>query len=464
MVTIWVPEIAARPGPRYLAIADAITEDLDHGRLKPGSRLPTHRDLADRLGVTVGTVSRGYAEAARRGLLSGEVGRGTFVRQWSSQLAVLGSRSLSVGEIDLSVNHPPLSFSQTHRHTLQETLASLARREDLSSLLGYPPDGGTPDHREAGAVWIRRVGLEAPPEQVLVCSGSQHALATVFASLLKPGDLVLTEALTYPGMKAAASLLHLRLQGLPMDEDGLRPDAVEAACRNGGARALYCVPTIQNPTTSVMPERRRREIAEIATTHGLWIVEDDIHALLPEERPLPITAFAPERSYYLTSTSKTLAPGLRVGYILAPRGAAERIAAAIRAITWASAPLMAEIASTWIRDGTADSIVRERRREASARQSLARAALGSAEIQAHPQGYHLWLRLPQPWRSDNFTAEARRRGVKVTPSETFAVERGLAPDAVRVCLGVPSTRGELEKGLQLLAQTLGASPADGFPV
>ena len=178
MVTIWVPEIAVRPGPRYLAIADAISEDLDHGRLKPGSRLPTHRDLADRLGVTVGTVSRGYAEAARRGLLSGEVGRGTFVRQWSSQLAVLGSRSPSVGEIDLSVNHPPLSFSQMHRHTLQETLASLARREDLSSLLGYPPDGGTPAHREAGAVWIRRVGLEAPPEQVLVCSGSQHALAT----------------------------------------------------------------------------------------------------------------------------------------------------------------------------------------------------------------------------------------------------------------------------------------------
>jgi DNA-binding transcriptional MocR family regulator len=289
-------------------------------------------------------------------------------------------------------------------------------------------------------------------------------LATVFASLLKPGDLVLTEALTYPGMKAAAALLHLRLQGLPLDEDGLRPDALEAACRNGGARAVYCVPTIQNPTTSVMPERRRREIAEIATTHGLWIVEDDIHALLPEERPLPITTFAPDRSYYLTSTSKTLAPGLRVGYILAPRGAAERIAAAIRAITWASAPLMAEIASTWIRDGTADSILRERRREAAARQSLARDALGGAEIQAHPQGYHLWLRLPQPWRSDTFTAEARRRGVKVTPSETFAVERGLAPDAVRVCLGVPSSRAELEKGLQLLAQTLAAPPADGFPV
>jgi len=464
VVTIWNPQIAGRPGPRYLAIADAISEDLTLGRLTPGARLPTHRDLADRLGVTVGTVSRGYTEAARRGLLSGEVGRGTFVRHWAYGQVALGSTNATEGLVDLSVNHPPLGFGPAHRHALQDVLASLARREDLSPFLAYPPDGGSTAHRQAGADWIGRTGLPAHPENVLVCSGSQHALATVFAAFLKPGDLVLTEALTYPGVKAAAALLHLRLQGLTLDGDGLRPDAFEAACRNGGAKALYCVPTIQNPTTSVMPEARRREIAAIAESHGLPIVEDDIHALLPEERPVPIAAFAPDHCYYLTSTSKTLAPGLRVGYILAPRGAADRIAAAIRAITWAGAPLMAEIASAWIRDGTADSIVRERRREAAARQALARAALRSADLLAHPQGHHLWLHLPEPWRSDTFTAEARRRGVKVTPSEAFAVERGLAPDAVRVCLGAPQSHEELEKGLRLVAETLAASPASGFPV
>ena len=213
-----------------------------------------------------------------------------------------------------------------------------------------------------------------------------------------------------------------------------------------------------------MPEGRRREIAGIASAHGLPIVEDDIHALLPEKRPLPISAFAPDLGYYLTSTSKTLAPGLRVGYILAPHGAADRIAAAIRATTWAAAPLMAEIASTWIRDGTADSIVRERRREATARQALAREVLGPADIQAHPQGHHLWLRLPDAWRSESFAAAARRRGVKVTPSEPFVVGRSAAPLAVRVCLGVPASRAELERGLRLVAETLATSPVEGFPV
>jgi DNA-binding transcriptional MocR family regulator len=464
LVAIWAPEIAERPGPRYIAIADAISEDLAEGRLAPGARLPTHRDLADRLRVTVGTVSRGYGEAARRGLITGEVGRGTFVRQWAPDQPAIASAGASTDVVNLGMNHPPLSFDPAHRRALQDALLSLARREDVSPLLGYPPDGGSLPHREAGAAWIGRTGLEAPADRVLVSSGSQHGVTTVFTALLKPGDLVLTEALTYPGMKAAAALLHLRLQGLPLDADGLRPDALEAACRSGGAKALYCVPTIHNPTASVVPLGRRREIAAIAETHGLLIVEDDIHALLPEERPLPISAFAPDLSYYLTSTSKTLAPGLRVGYILAPQGAADRIAAAIRATTWAAAPLMAEIASAWIRDGTADSIVRERRREAAARQALAREVLGPADIQAHPQGHHLWLRLPDAWRSESFAAAARRRGVMVTPSEPFVVGRSAAPPAVRVCLGVPASRGELERGLRLVAETLATSPAEGFPV
>ena len=187
-------------------------------------------------------------------------------------------------------------------------------------MLDYPADGGNPRDREAGARWIGRTGLAVEPDDVLVCSGSQHGITTVLATLLAPGDLLVTEELTYPGLKAVASLLHLRTQGLPMDAHGLRPDAFEDACRKGGVRALYVVPTIHNPTGTVMPEARRREIAAIARAHGVAIVEDDIHALLPAERPLPIAAFAPELSYYLMSTSKTLVAGLRVGYVAAPRG------------------------------------------------------------------------------------------------------------------------------------------------
>lgn len=465
MVTIWEPEISEHSGPRYRAIADAVAEDLANGRLRPGARLPTHRALAERLGVTVGTVSRAYAEAARRGLVTGEVGRGTFVRQPTDRYIPLGGAvAQDVGVVDLSVNHPPIPEKEARRGALQATLAALAAREDLGRLMAYPPDGGNMAHREAGAEWIRRSGLDAQPENVLVCSGSQHAVATVLATILEPGDLVLTEALTYPGMKAVANLLHLRLKGLAMDEQGLLPDAFEAACRNAKPRALYCVPTIQNPTASVMTSERRAQIAMIAQRHGVAVVEDDIHALLTEDPPPPLSAFAPEISYSITSTSKVLTPGLRIGFLLAPPGMVERLAAGIRATTWAAAPLMAEIASAWIRDGTADLVLDDRRREAAARQKLARKVLGGADYRAHPRGYFIWLRLPDPWRSESFTAQLRTRGTLVTPAEAFVVGRGTMPHAVRVCLGAVASRATLERALRGVAETLRGPMDTSFPV
>lgn len=455
---MWSPELRGRAGPRYLAIAEALADDVAAGRLQSGSRLPTHRDLADRLGVTVGTVSRAYAEAAHRGLVSGEVGRGTFVRAPSYEY---GQPTAEAGLIDLSLNHPPTTLDEQRGVLLAKALATLSRRADLARLLGYPPEGGALEHRAAGAAWIARAGLKAAPENVLVSSGSQHGMTAVFAALLRPGDLVLTEALTYAGMKALAGLLHLRLQGLPLDEHGLRPDALLAALRGGAAKALYCVPTIQNPTTAVMPEGRRKEIAAIARSHGVMIVEDDVHGRLHEDPPPPIAAFAPELTCYLTGTAKSIAPGLRIGFMLAPKALVPRIAAGIRATTWMAAPLMAEIASQWITDGTAEQIVKRKRQETAARQRLAAAVFGRFHVQSHPAAYHLWLHLPEPWRSETFAEEAQRRGVAVAPAQAFLVGRIATPHAVRVCLGAPADRDQLDKGLRILAGILDSAPASG---
>ena len=451
-MTMWTPRIQGRQGARYVAIAEALAEDVAAGVLKPGTRLPTHRDLADRLGVTVGTVSRAYTEAARRGLISGEVGRGTFIR--ARPVADPRMPYPEPGLINLSQNHPPHLDGAAHRHAIEKTLLALVRQEDLTSILDYPADGGNPSDREAGASWIGRSGLTARPEDVLVCSGSQHGIVTVLATILKPGDLLLADELTYPGLKAAAGLLHLRLQGVASDEQGMRPDAFEEACHASSARAVYLVPTIHNPTASLMPEERRREIARTARAHGVAIVEDDIHALLAERRPPPGASVAPEIGYYLTSTSKTLAPGLRIAFVLAPAGMFERLASSLRATTWAAPPLMAALVSAWIRDGTADALLADRRREAVARQTRARALLGGAHYQAHPAGYYLWLHLPAPWRSDSFTAEMRARGVAVTPAEAFVVGRGAVPHAVRLCLGAARDRAELDRGLTSVAEAL----------
>jgi DNA-binding transcriptional MocR family regulator len=459
-MTIWEPRLDGRGGPRYRAILEALAEDVSAGELRAGDRMPTQRELADRLGVTVGTVSRAYSEAARRGLVSGEVGRGTFVRANGTPVEADDDD----GPVDLGQNHPPPLPGRPQQAALVKTLAGLTARADAGRLLDYPAAGGNAADREAGASWIGRSGIEAAPEHVLVCTGSQHGLTVVLATHLDPGDLLLTESLTYAGLKSVAGLLHLRLKGLPMDAQGLRPEALEAACREGGAKALYLIPTLHNPTTAVMPEERRREIAAIARAHGLAIVEDDVHGLLPVERPGPIAALAPERSYYLTSTSKTLAPGLRIAYVLAPPDRVARLAASLRATTWAVAPLMAAVASTWIADGTADALVAARRQEARERQAIARERLADAEFESKPEAYYIWLRLPEPWRGEAFAAEARARGVLVTPAEAFAVGRAPVPHALRLCLGAARTREALSRGLDEVAALLQAGEGSGSAV
>ncbi len=452
-MTSWVPDIGGRSGPLYLLIADALGEDARSGRLRPGARLPTHRELADKLGVTVGTVTRGYAEAARRGLLTGEVGRGTFLRGPLQELAP--APAAAPGLVELGLNLPP-PLDESKGGPLSRTLEALAR-QDLSSLLDYAPDGAATAHREAGASWMKLAGLDADPERVQVSSGSQHALTAVFSAFLRPGDLVLTEALTYPGVKGVAALLNLRLQGVPMDSHGLDPEAFEAACRGPQApRALYVIPTIHNPTTLVMGEARRREVVRIARAHDVMVIEDDIHRLLAETAPPPLASLAPESVCYLLGTSKTLAPGLRVGFIHAPETLSARIAAGIRATTWMAAPLMAEIVARWLKDGTALRLLKRRREEARARQKLAALALDGFRLDAQPTAHHAWLHLPEPWRAEAFAAQAGRQGVSVTPAQAFQVGRAAAPHCVRLGLGAPRTREELSRGLELLAGVLRA--------
>lgn len=456
---MWNPDLSRFGGPRYVAIVEALAEDIERGSLKPGDQMPTHRELASHLGVNTGTITRAYAEAARRGLLVGETGRGTFIKGNLFDDAFPASSSAEDDSlIDLSLNIPPLPVGDLLGQALSKTLNGLSTRHGLSALLGYQPAAGAERHRAAGAAWVARSGLEASPQQILVCNGALHAMTVVFSTLTKPGDTVFTESLTYPGMKNLAHLLHLRLQGLPVDEQGIVPDAFDKACRRGVAKVLYTIPTIQNPLGMVMPEARRREMAAIATAHDVAIVEDDVHSFMLSNPPPPLSSFAPKQSYYILTTSKSIAGGMRVGYLHAPERMVESLATSLRATVWMAAPLMAEIASEWIKDGTADRLVEQKRAEALARQEIARRVLDGFDFDAHPLSFHLWLHLPEPWRSNEFTMQLRQRGVLVTPPEAFVTGREEAPHAVRVCLGATRSRTQLESGLDIIREVLQDTP------
>lgn len=453
-MTIWQPQIAQRPGPKYLAIAEALADDIAGGQFAPGARLPTHRDLAGRIGVTVGTVTRAYAEVQRRGLISGEVGRGSFVRPHATaaQLVQEGSPD---GPIDFSLNLPA---SGDGERRLAETLGQLAR-EPLRALLEYGPTEGLPRHRAAGAEWLKRAGIADAGERVVVTNGAQHGMAVAFLALAKPGDVILTEELTFHGMKELASHLGLALAGLPTDAEGVVPEAFDEACRTQHPRALYCMPNLQNPTAAVMGKTRREAIAEIARRHKVFIVEDDVYGFLLGDKALPpLAALAPELTYYVTSLSKSVAPGMRVGYVLAPAGKTEAIVSATRATCRMATPLMAEIAACWIAEGVADALVDFQRREVAIRREIATRVLAGIPCRTHPKSFHLWIPLPEPWRAEAFMAELKAKGVLVLPAEIFAVARAPAPHAVRVCLGAARGRAAVERGLGLLAATLRAAP------
>ena len=287
---MWSPDLKLFPGPRYLAIVNAIADDIGRGQLKVGQQMPTHRDLADVLGVTTGTVTRAYSEAAKRGLLVGETGRGTFVRASLFADAFPPAKSDDEEElIDLSLNIPPLAVGDPLGQALTNTLTRFTARPGLSALISYQPVAGLERHRAAGAAWAARSGLKTEPQQVLICAGALHAMTVVFSTLTNPGDSVFTESLTYPGMKNLAHLLHLRLKGLPTDEHGIIPEAFEKACGKDSSRILYTIPTLQNPLGTVMPESRRREIAAIAVRHDVAIVEDDVHSFMLPSPPAPLS-------------------------------------------------------------------------------------------------------------------------------------------------------------------------------
>ncbi len=458
-MTSWSPDLAARKGPRYLAIAEQLARDLEAGRLKPGDRLPTHRDLAWKLGVTVGTITRAYAEAERRGLIAGEVGRGTFIRDRAIDPPPPPLPLPDDDFVDLARNFP---VSERPSEVIIRAIAEASTSPDLSKMLAYAPNLGLPAHRAAGVEWLARHGLRTNPAEVAVCDGAQHGAMLAMAAVARAGDVILTEQLTFYGMKSIATLLGLRLHGVAMDEYGLIPEALETACRQVAPKALYCIPTLQNPPTAIMPAERREVIAEICRRHGVAIVEDDIYGFLSDDSPPPIASFAPEISIFITSFSKSVAPGLRIGYVKAPVPLLDRISSALRATTWMAAPLMAEIASRLVRSGDAARLAEAQRAEAIVRQGIAAQRFADFEMATHPSSFHLWLTLPEPWRREEFTAQARQRRVGVAPAEAFAVGRAPVPHAVRIGLSAARDRAQLDRALGILADLLREPPDRGF--
>lgn len=460
-MTIWTPNLSSNKGPRCRALANAIINDIECGILSPGDRLPPQRILAYRLGLSPNTVMRAYMEVTRRGFIEGAVGRGTYVSATKMNAAKDGANTVERGDagpVDFSMNLP---FTGVTEKKLEETLLDIVRQKNAHVLLDHYPAVMQRRHRQAAVHWLSLHHLNASVETVMLTGGAQQAIFFALMTLLKPDDVLFMEALSYAPVKDMAHHLGRRTVGIAMDEEGISPDSLRAACRQYRPRALYFSPTLHTPTTVTMSEHRRREIAAIAREYDFFLIEDDVFGLLPANRPKPVATFAPERTIFISSMSKSVAPGLRIGFLHAPQSIVREVENASRLTCWQQPALMAEIATLWIQDGSAEAMNTQQRAHAQRRQALARTWLAGANVQASEDGHHLWLHLGELWTAENFTVAAGLAGVLVNPASAFAVSRNESPPAIRLCLSHERTEERVVEGLQKVAALLnspGASP------
>ncbi len=453
--TAWLTGFSAGGGARYLQIVGRIEQAIADGALVPGDRLPPQRRIAALLGVDLTTVTRALTEARRRHLIDARGALGTFVAAPRVELAQ---------RVDLSMNVPPPADGVDFDDLMRRGVSQVLLRADASLLMTYQLGGGSHSDRAAGVMWLAPMLGAVEPDRLMVCPGAQSALAALILAQTQPGEAILTEPLAYPGVRLAAEQLGRSVIAVDVDADGMRPDALEQACRDRAegprARLVYLNPTTQNPTTWTMPESRRHEIVAAAARNDLLIVEDDPYWLLTPDAPPPLARIAPDRVCYVSTMSKCLSPGLRTAFVVLPESVAEEaVLAALRAFALMSAPLTTAVTTQWIHDGAAETLLGGIRREAAARQTIARQLLSSVG-QAPPSGIHLWYTLPSYWTSQALANAARAEELRVTPSEAFEVGSQRA-NAIRISLGGAADRLLLASGLRRLADLLARRP-DGI--
>ncbi|NUT61370.1 PLP-dependent aminotransferase family protein [Herbaspirillum sp. C9C3] len=443
----WISRFTAGGGPRYLQIVGFMEQAISEERLKPGDRLPPQRVLAERLQVDLTTVTRAYGEARRRHLLEARGAAGSFVAAPKVDLSQV---------IDLSMNIPPPPAGIDLDDLLRQGVSQVLMHSDIDLLMTYHLGGGSSADRAAGALWLQDMLGALDESRVLACPGAQSALAALLLSQTRPGETILAEPLTYPGLLAAAAQLGRNVVAVDVDHEGMRPDLLTTMARRHGARLVYLNPTLQNPTTQTMPAARRAEIAAVATRMDLRIIEDDPYWRFAANAPRPLAHYAPRHVFYVSTLAKCLLPGLRTAYLVTPQGQSqEEVLAALRSFVLMSTPLTTALSTQWIHDGTAAALTAGIRQEAWARRELALRTLGDASL-ADSGGIHLWKALPERWKGQDFVVKAREAGLNVVAQDSFEVatqrsRSGLGPH-IRISLGRSRSRFELVHALRRLME------------
>jgi len=449
-MTIWRPTLANSTKPLYKQLADAIEQAITNKVLIPQQKLPPQRQLADALGVTIGTVTRGYNEAERRGIVVARVGSGTYVK--AQQASVYLSPNIAEQAYDLRSANAPMGLQL---EMMTSGLAELAAEQStIKHCLRYQVEDGLPHQKESLVQWLSLRKIHCNEGNLLFTSGGQHGISLALHASCLAGDTVLAEGLSFPGISIACQQQQLRCIGLAMDNDGITPMSLLAAIKQSNPRVLYLTAQFQNPTCTQMSLARKQQILAICQQHQLLIIEDDVQ-FLPYQDKLPsFYQLDPQNTIYISSFSKSFSGGLRIGYLIANTALREKIKLALRANCWTLPPLTIELVSRWLTNGKMAKLENWLRTEMAERNVILQEVLADFEINYHMHGYNAWLTLPETWRAVDFVGYAEQHNVLVRAAESYAVGRFPAPQNIRLCICAPESKQQLRAALLILKQCL----------
>ena len=455
---VWTPDLGAgRGATKHQRLTDRVIADIESGALSPGTRMPTHRDLAHRLKVSVQTVSIAYKQAEQLGYLSGEIGRGTFVRPRITERAgrFMLDRA-SRGITDLSIIRA--AYTQEHEEASQHLMAALSGADNGAFMRPCRPVAGLDRHRDVARIWLERLGVTAEADRILITNGAAQGIFLSVAAVVRPGDLVLTEKLTDHGIIGLANVLGFTLHGLPTDAEGILPDAFEAVCLASKVTALVLIPTFNNPTASVMGEERRRTVAGVARRHGVFVIEDEVCKPL-SEKPLPsLVGLVPDLGFFVTSFTKSVMTGLRSGYLVVPPAYSIRVGSILRVTGWSGTNVMAEMAARWVEDGTAERLLQVQRHETRERQTLLADIVGPVVASSHPDALCAWLGVPEGWTEDGLVRSLAAHGIAVTSSDPFIAGGERPAGGIRICIGGHYSQAHLRETFERMRATFEQMP------
>lgn len=462
-MTIWPPKKGDLPRPAYRSLAKCVLRAIEAGDLTGGDRLPPQRELAYDLGLSVQTVSRAYEDLIRVGAVTGEVGRGTFVNSRQSD-ALKPHFYLPVNQretlIELSALKPVCD--QIHIDHMRKALERLSVNLPANTVYSFRPTAANHYYREMAVRWLGRCGVEPPRESILLTNGNTSAMTVALMTAAKPGEIVATEEIGHHTLKPLTTYLGQRLKGLPIDREGILPGSLDRLCATQPVKALYVMPAGLSPTATTMGMQRREDLVAVCRRHDIRIIESDAWGPVQPDRLPPLAALAPERSFYFTSLTKCLMPGLRIGYLVAPETLREAAKNRHLVTNWMATSLMLDIAAHWIEDGVAAELLDWQKSALAARNRIAAQQLSGVPHYASPNGMHVWLPLPPHWDEQAFVDQARQGGVALAPGSYFATNDSPIAPAVRICLGA-ATEADLTHGLRIVCRILDRQPERAVP-